>query len=370
MDKNLKILIATGLYPPEMGGPATYSVLLERELPKIGIDVQVIAFSSVRKYPKVIRHFIYFWKILKASRESGLIYALDPVSVGLPALLASFYSGKKFFLRVAGDYAWEQGTQRYGVQDSLDDFYKNKYGIFVQLLKWVESAVALSADKIIVPSQYLEKVVVEWGVDAEKIKVIYNAFDIPKFDLSKEEARKNLKLEGKIILSIGRLVPWKGFDTLIEVFAEYKKVNPQSQLHIIGGDGPDKERLEAIVNRLNLKDSVHFLGKFSREELFKHIRAADLFVLGTNYEGFSHQILEVMALGVPIVTTAVGGNLEIIKNGESGILVPYNDKAQLLSAISTIMTDKNLIEKYTQNAKDFVANFSVGRMITEIAQVL
>ena len=104
----LKILICTGIYPPDIGGPATYSKLLFEELPKMGIETRVLSFGEVRHLPKILRHFVYFIKVLKMGRRADIIYAQDPVSVGLPAMLAAKILRKKFILKVVGDYAWEQ----------------------------------------------------------------------------------------------------------------------------------------------------------------------------------------------------------------------------------------------------------------------
>ena len=102
----MKILIATGLYPPQIGGPATYSKLLKDELPKHGIDTEILPFREVRKWPKIVRHFIYFLKVLQKGRNVDVVFAQDPVSVGLPAMLASKILGKIFLLKIVGDYAW------------------------------------------------------------------------------------------------------------------------------------------------------------------------------------------------------------------------------------------------------------------------
>jgi len=110
----MKLLIATGLYAPEIGGPATYTAFLEKHLLRYGVAYEVLPFSVVRKYPKVIRHFAYLIKLLLRSRGTTALYALDTVSVGLPVCIASFLTRKPYLLRVPGDYAWEQGQQRYG----------------------------------------------------------------------------------------------------------------------------------------------------------------------------------------------------------------------------------------------------------------
>src|SRR5690348_850641 len=115
----MKVLIATGIYPPEIGGPATYAALLNTELPKRGIETDVLPFREVRQYPKLLRHIIYLLKILKRARSADLIFSQDPVSTGLPAVFAGKILGKKVVLRIAGDYTWEQSAQRFGVSDTI-----------------------------------------------------------------------------------------------------------------------------------------------------------------------------------------------------------------------------------------------------------
>ncbi len=102
----MRILIATGIFPPDIGGPATYSKLLFDELPKRGFEVDVLSFGEVRKFPKIVRHFIYFLKVLSLGRKSDIIFVQDPVSVGLPVCIASKILRKKFALKIVGDYAW------------------------------------------------------------------------------------------------------------------------------------------------------------------------------------------------------------------------------------------------------------------------
>src|SRR3989344_6965870 len=105
MPRLTKVLIATPLYPPEIGGPATYASVLEKELPKRGIEVEVLAFREVRSLPKIVRHGAYFLRCIAKGRDCDIIFAQDPVSVGLPALLASKFMRKRFIVKIVGDYA-------------------------------------------------------------------------------------------------------------------------------------------------------------------------------------------------------------------------------------------------------------------------
>ena len=108
----MKILLAAGIFPPDIGGPATYAQMLDDELPKVGIDVTVVPYGLVRSLPKAIRHLAYMRLLWKESKGCSVIYALDPMSVGVPARLVAVLKRKKFVVRLGGDYAWEQGVQR------------------------------------------------------------------------------------------------------------------------------------------------------------------------------------------------------------------------------------------------------------------
>ena len=381
----MKILIATGIYPPDIGGPATYSKLLKEELPGQGIEVTVVTFGKLKKYPWVLRQPVYFIKVLLAARNADIIYAQDVLNSGISALIAGKLWKKKFLLKIVGDYAWEQGVGRFGVKEILDDFLENlpaqagKYGFKVELFRKLERRVANNAEKVIVPSNYLKKVVLKWGVDPQKIIVIYNAFDAPQgtsASISKEDAKKQIGLEGKIIVSAGRLVPWKGFDALIEIMPELSKkfddaLDERAGLKlIIIGEVPERNRLESVRNRAWLVEKVIFTGALSRDAVLDYLRAADVFALNTSYEGLSHQILEAMALGVPVVTTDVGGNPELVIDGITGFLVEFNDKFAFAEKIDKILSDKSFATAMSENAKKKAEEFSKERMINETIKIL
>lgn len=369
MGKPRRILIATGLYPPDIGGPATYSKLLADELPRRGFFVEILSFGEVRRFPKVIRHLVYLIKILRRGRGTDIIYAQDPVSVGFPAIIANFILRKKFILKIVGDYAWEQGVQRFGVKGLLDDFVAKKYGFKVELLSIIQKFTVHHADKIIVPSQYLKKIVSTWGVDDNKIEVIYNAFNIPPLVTQEQNTKQRVNLSKLVLLSIGRLVHWKGFDALIDIMPQLTLQVSGAKLFIIGS-GPDEAKLRSQIDDKLLDNNVFLLGQLPHNELAKQIKDADIFILNTGYEGFSHQILEAMALGVPVITTNVGGNPEIIENGVSGILVEYNNKTEIKNAILNLYNNDQLKNELIKNAKEKVKEFSKTKMIEHLIKVL
>ena len=156
---------------------------------------------------------------------------------------------------------------------------------------------------------------------------------------------------------------------LLEVFAEVHTEVPDSTLVIIG-DGPEYERLQQQIQNLGLESSVRLTGRIGKDALGGVIGASDIFVLNTAYEGLSHQLLEVMDLGVPIVTTTVGGNGELIQDGVSGILVAHNDKEALKSALLRLMQNTELRTRLVQNAKVRVLAFDQDRVVAEFVDLL
>lgn len=364
------VLIATPLFPPEIGGPATYSKLLSEYLPEQGIVVRIAKFADVRHLPKIVRHLAFFFRVWSQARLCHLVYAQDPVSVGLPAMLAARLARKPYVLKIVGDYAWEQGVQRFGVTDLLDDFLQKKYGIRVELLRAFERMVAKCADRIIVPSAYLKNVVALWGANPKMITIIPNAFNAPRNLPSRPEARDQLDLTGSIVVSAGRLVAWKGFAVLIQCMADLVARRPGLMLFIAGA-GPQEGELQDLVRAHKLEGHIKFLGAISRSELVMYLRAADVFVLNTGYEGFSHTILEAMACGAPVVTTASGGNVELIRHGKNGFLAPYNDREKFTAAISEVLDmPSKMRAAISEEAEHTALQFSEERMIQGAVEII
>lgn len=367
----MKLIIATGIYPPDIGGPATYSKLLHDELPSRGIDVSILSFGEVRSYPKIVRHALFFAKALKRAWSADVIFAQDTVSVGFPALVAARILRKRFFVRVPGDYAWEQATQRFGVTDSIDDFQTKKHNAQTEFLKSVQRFVVNGADVVITPSLYFKKLVSGWCKNPDKVNAIYNGIELFKSTPSREEARNKLGIRSDelVLVSAGRLVPWKGFELLIKLIAEFKREGKLFRLFIVGG-GPDQKKLETLIAERDVIDQVKLLGSIPRETLRDYLCASTAFVLNTGFESFSFQIVEAMRCGAPVVSTAIGNLPEIVESEKEGILVPYNDKEKLKGAINRVVTDAALRDRFIKNARVKSEQFSIDATIANLIKLL
>lgn len=371
MNKNKKILIATGIFPPQVGGPATYSQLLLKELPQRGFEVRVQSLGWLIHYPKVLRHFFYFFKVLKNAFWANVIYAQDAVFVGLAALVAAKLTRKKILVKTVGDYAWEQGCQNQDVIEPLDTFSKKSSDTSgkIYFLKKIQKFVADRVDQVIVPSQYLKQTVVNWGVDANKITVIYNAFVSPQGILDKTALRQKMKMTQPTLVTAGRLIQGKGFLLLIKLMPKLIQKFCDLKL-IIVGEGPDKNILEAAIKEYGIEKWVELTGRKTQIELFELIKAADLFLLNTVHEGLSHVLLEALALGTPVITTPVGGNVEILTNNVNGLLIPYNEEELWYQAMVELLRNVEKRKILAQTGLEKVAGFSQEKMLGEIIEIL
>ena len=120
----MKVLIATPLYPPDIGGPAKYAQAIEEELKKRGIEAPVVVYTREgRNLSPGLRHAAYFWRLMRQARGAEFIFVLDTWSAGLPALFAAKLTGKKLVVRIGGDFLWEKYVERTGSLVKLSDFY-------------------------------------------------------------------------------------------------------------------------------------------------------------------------------------------------------------------------------------------------------
>lgn len=364
----MKIVFATGIYPPDIGGPATYVERLAGDLAQRGFEVRIITYANLnpikdhtanknsklfavygkqfkikrisRALPGGVRYFMYCWHLLLLARDTDIIYVQNVTSAGLPALLVAKLLKKRLILKVVGDAAWEQ---------------KKPY------LKIIQKWVARGADQIITPSKFVKNMVVSWGTSEDKIKIIYNAVEgSSRLDITKSEAKKRINIFGDIILSIGRLTSWKGFDDLIAVMPDLLLKNPNFRLVIVG-EGNYK---------LKATEGVKLIGSVPHSEIPLYFKAADTFVLNSGYEGLSHVILEAMQMGVPVIASSEGGNPELIKDGFNGLLVEYKNQKQIKEAILKLWRDKELQEKFARNSKEKFKNLTWDNLVKQTLEIL
>lgn len=232
----------------------------------------------------------------------------------------------------------------------------------VPALRTRMQAAVSQASKVIAVSASLRQVGIELGARPEDSVVIGNGIDLQKFrPIARERARAELDLpqDAKVLVSVGGLVERKGFHRVIEVMPALLREHPNLILLVVGGAGPEgdwSQQLKQLARDLGVEQQVRFLGPIAPDRLHVPLSAADLFVLATRYEGWANVFLEAMACGLPVVTTLVGGNAEVVCRGDLGLLVPFGDPGALQQAILTALGqpwDRDAIRHYAeQNSWD------------------
>jgi glycosyltransferase involved in cell wall biosynthesis len=364
-----KVVVATGIYPPDVGGTATYSRMLVEGLPHHGVEPVLLRFSAFLGLPRGLRHVLFLQRILTIGRRAEVLFSLDPVSVGLPMLLAAKILRRPLVLRVGGDYAWEQGVERFGVEEDLDQFLRKRYAWKVEWLRRIERLVARGAVRVIVPAQYFRTVLQHWGIWGDQVTVIHNAFDVSDVPGSQAEAQGRLGLQGRWVVSAGRLLRLKGFETLIEAFAGLKGDLPDVHLAILGS-GPQYKVLAETIERAGLGESVRLVGAAPHPQVLMYMKAADLFVLNSAAEGMSNAIMEAMAVGTPVIATRAGGNSELIEDGKAGRLVSPSRPDELRGAMHHLLSHPDQARSLAEQARRSLARFAKDDMVRRTASAL
>jgi glycosyltransferase involved in cell wall biosynthesis len=227
------------------------------------------------------------------------------------------------------------------------------------------------AGQVFAVSESLRQVGLTLGALPEKVCVVGNGVNLEKFyPLSRSEARRalGLPLHAPVLVSVGGLVPRKGFHRVIELLPVLRQLHPGLVYLVVGGPSPEGDmttELKRQVTLAGLEDCVRFLGALPPERLRVPLSSANVFVLSTANEGWANVFLEAMACGLPVVTTAVGGNAEVVCSPELGTVVPFGDAAQLQAAVSAALSrdwDADAIRRHAEaNTWDRRVDVLVGR---------
>lgn len=330
----MRLLIVTPIFPPQIGGPASYVGGLFERLQKQH-QVQVVTFSpsKISNKKKVFsvstsgtmltRQARLLLQLLTLTQNKQIIYAQGTIVVGVASLIVSKLKRIPFFIKFVGDEVWEAMAEAGITKETLDAFYVRTHAASPKL--WLHRLVLRLASSIIVPSNYLKDFLVSaHGISASKICVIPNAVEI-----SSDATTKRSKDPHKLVY-VGRLVPWKHVDQIIEAVSLARKT--KSWNLTIVGDGVERSNLENLVNKLHAESWVTFMGKCSKTQTLQEIASAERLVLYSSYEGQPHALIEAMLLKTTIIASNIPPHVELL--GADG-LVPLNNPQALAQAVNS-----------------------------------
>ena len=325
------MLLVTDIFPPDIGGPATFIPALGTALVDAGHRVTVVCRADDPRAP--LREAWPF-RLLRmprrggASRRARLLWTLwhetrrhDVVfSNGLERATAwaCRAGGRSYTVKVVGDLAWERARGE-GLTDlSLDEFQAAPLA-GRPWRRWAASqhTAARRARRVITPSDYLRRLVLGWGVEPARAVTVHNG-NTRSSSPASSRGRGSRACRSRSS-GVGRVVNHKGIEFLLEALAGVDG----AELDVVG-DGPAAPRVCALASRLGVDGRARFHGLSPRADVLRHLARADVLVLPSEYEGLSHALLEAAsAAGLACVASDRGGNPEIIEHGRSGLLWPY-----------------------------------------------
>lgn len=251
----------------------------------------------------------------------------------------------------------------HGYRDDVDPVKGEK----IRLLRFLAFK---AAQKIILNSAAARDLALQCGAPANKCLVLYNSANESRYInmISRQDARRRLKLQANIpiLLAVGHLIKRKGFDYLIQAASQIQvpvKI-------IIVGDGEERANLESIIVKNGVESRVRLWGQSRDDDLMLLYKAADLFVHPALHEGHAMVLLEAMASGLPIIATEVSGNVETVRPGVNGLLVPPQNADSLKDAIMRLLEDSDLRERMARNSlRVYEENFSEELQLRALTQI-
>ncbi|WP_342406508.1 glycosyltransferase family 4 protein [Brevibacillus sp. FSL K6-2834] len=230
-----------------------------------------------------------------------------------------------------------------------------------------------SADATILPTEWLRREFTNrFSVAPEKLTVVPYGLQAEAIAQQTDAIQHIPRSDGKqVIICPARLVPYKGQRYLIEALAKLARVRDDFVCQF-AGEGPDRTELEALVGQHNLDHHIEFLG--NRSDIFHLLKQASIFVLPSLVENHSLAIMEAQIIGLPIVTTRVGGNAELVSHHHTGLLVEPQNSEELFQALLMLMNNKTLREKLSHDARRWARkywrhDFMVNRTLEVYEQV-
>lgn len=324
----MKILFATGVYPPQVGGPSNYAFSLNQELKKIEVETSVATYGDFLSLPSVVRHFVYLRKLLVFGYKSDVILGFDSVSVGLPAVLAGKLLRKKVVLRLGGDFLWEQYVERTKEKIPLPLFYKQKrsYIFKEKIVFYITNFVVQNSDIIVFSTPWLRDIFLEaYCLKIDKTAIIENAIEV---------THKGVLPLKKNYIWAGRPIFLKNTNSLKKAFSDAEKIDSSIHLELFEG--------------------------LPHGELMEKIKKCYVVIYPSISEVSPNLVLEALAFGKPSIVTKDTGYSELLR--DVALFVDPLDERDITEKILFLSKEKNY-----QELSSRAQVFSHTHTYTEIA---
>lgn len=362
----MHILLLPGIWPPDVGGPATHGPDFARFLVARGHAVRVVTMADAepterpcpvetvsRRYPFPVRYSLLAARSTVRARSADVIYASATYAA---AAAASTASRTPLVAKLVSDPAYER-AYRYGLFDgTLEDFQRASAPHLVALRR-ARSLALGRARTIVVPSEYLAGVARRFVPAPSRVLVVPN----PAPDVT----ATTVTPEPNTFVYAGRLTRQKAIGVAIDAVARV----PDARLVVIG-DGPERAALERRAHDAGLNGRIAFRGAQPRDVVLDALGGAWAAVLSSDWENLPHAAVEALAVGTPVVATSVGGVPEVVHDGVNGLLVPAGSPDAFASALARLVDDAALRNRLAGAAAASVAELSRDRVYGELERLL
>ena len=320
-----------------------------------------------RGLPTASKLALFAREVWRHGRRADLLFIND---YGLPATAANLLLRKPVVMKIVGDFAWEYAV-RHGLvpaDEPFERFQATRYGPKVEAIRTMQATYVRAADRVIVPSSFVQWYVEGWGADPARVRVVQNAVDDPTASLTDDRetirAAFGVAPDERVVLVVARMTAWKGIDTVMAALGQLPDGLRGRARLVVLGDGPDRPRLEGLAASLP-PGTVTLAGEVPHSMVARWMCAADALALCSGYEGLSHVLLEAMAAGLPVLVSDAGGNRALVTHGRDGLIVPFRDVEATARALGELLADGETARSIRQNARAGAANRTVSRMVEQ-----
>jgi glycosyltransferase involved in cell wall biosynthesis len=362
----MRALVVSGIWPPDVGGPASHAPEVATFLNEHGWDVEVVTTASSPPAPEPydvhwvsrtrrpgVRHAEGVRLVAARARRADVVYTTG--TFGRSAAGATL-ARRPYVIKLTADPAFERARRRGLVHGDVEQFQLADGGAQVWLLRRARNWEVRNAAHVFTPSEYLRNIVVAWEVDPSRVSVLPNPAPVVHVAGAHD---------GPTFAFAGRITAQKALDVALDALARV----PDATL-IVAGEGDRLGELRAHAAKLGLNGRVRFVGAQSREQVLALFGSAQAALLSSAWENFPHTVVEALAAGTPVIATDVGGVREAVTHGENGLLVPSGDVDALAAAMQRFVADADLRERLRAAAKPSVARFSADTVYGELESVL
>ncbi len=370
----MRVLIVSGIWPPDVGGPASHApdvaghlaashevtVVTTADRPPAGRPYRV-RFTS-RGLPTGVRHVVSLAEIARRAAAADVIY-----STGMFArsAIASRLVGTPLVVKLTGDPAFERLRARGEFHGDVEDFAGAR-SPRADALRRLRDLTVRRASAIVCPSSYIRDLAIAWGIPADRVSVVPNPAPDVGALAGREQLRHKHGMEAPTVLFAGRLTAQKDLGTLLEAVAR----DGDAPSVVIVGDGPEREPLEVRARELDLGERVAFWGPRPRGEVLELMRAAEATVLPSAWENFPHSVVESLAVGTPVVASRTGGVAEVVTDGHNGLLLDPSDPDALSGALRRVVREPELVERLRGSAPGSVDHLAAAALYGDIENLL